>query len=76
MASGRLQKMRRKADKTPWRPIAASLVMGVALLAGGCRENEQNRPLTFSPHVYQGNKTAPLTAQQTRELQERGNLQR
>jgi hypothetical protein len=68
--------MRRGAGKAPWRPIAATLVMAVTLLAGGCRENEQNRPLTFSPHVYQGNKTAPLTGQQTRELQERGNLQR
>jgi len=46
------------------------------LLVAGCRENEQNRPLDFQPHVYQGNKSPSLTEKQTRELQERGNLQR
>jgi hypothetical protein len=51
-------------------------VVALSLLAVSCRENEQNRPLTFSPHVYQGTKPASLTEQQTRELQERGNLQR
>jgi hypothetical protein len=45
-------------------------------LAGGCRENEQNRPLDFQPHVYQGQKPQSLSEQQKRELQERGNLQR
>ena len=47
-----------------------------ATLAAGCRESEQNRPLDFRPHVYQGDKPAPLTERQRRDLQERGNLQR
>jgi hypothetical protein len=48
----------------------------VLALAGGCRENEQNRPLEFQPHVYQGQKQPSLSGQQQRDLQERGNLQR
>jgi len=55
---------------------AAVLAAGSLLLAAGCRENEQNRPLDFQPHVYMGSKPASLTEQQTRELRERGNLQR
>ncbi len=56
----------------------AALFAAAALtaLAGGCRESEQNRPLDFQPHVYQGEKTPSLTEQQKRELQERGNLQK
>jgi len=54
----------------------ALLAAGSLLLAAGCRENEQNRPLDFQPHVYQGSKPPALTEKQTRELQERGNLQR
>jgi hypothetical protein len=56
-----------------WALAAAAAAL---LLAGGCRENEQNRPLDFQPHVYQGQKTPTLTEQQRRDLQERGNLQR
>ena len=54
------------------------LVAAVAVfaLAGACRENEQNRPLEFQPHVYQGQKQPSLSGQQQRDLQERGNLQR
>ena len=56
----------------------AGLLATVAFLtlAGGCRENEENRPLEFQPHVYQGQKTQSLSEQQKRQLQERGNLQR
>ena len=56
----------------------ASLFAAVAViaLAGGCREDEQNRPLDFEPHVYQGQKQPSLSGQQQRDLQERGNLQR
>jgi hypothetical protein len=50
--------------------------LAAALLAGGCRENEQNRPLDFQPHVYHGQKQPSLSEQQKRELQERGNLQK
>jgi hypothetical protein len=55
---------------------AAVGVAAVLMLAGGCRENEQNRPLDFSPHVYKGDKPASLSEQQKRDLQDRGNLQR
>ena len=55
----------------------AALFAAVAFLTlAGCRENEQNRPLDFQPHVYQGQKPPSLSEQQKRELQERGNLQR
>jgi hypothetical protein len=47
-----------------------------AAVAGACRESEQDRPLEFRPHVYQGEKPPSLTEQQRRDLQERGNLQR
>jgi hypothetical protein len=50
--------------------------VGLLALAGGCRESEQDRPLDFQPHVYQGQKLPPLTGQQQRDLQDRGNLQR
>jgi hypothetical protein len=52
------------------------LAAGAAMLAAGCREAEQNRPLDFRPNVYQGEKQPPLTERQRRDLQERGNLQR
>jgi hypothetical protein len=54
-------------------PVAAAALLA---LAGGCRETEQNRPLDFRPHNYQGEKNPSLTEQQKRDLQERGNLQR
>jgi hypothetical protein len=57
------------------RMVSIATVVVLAL-AGGCRENEQNRPLEFQPHVYQGQKQPSLSGQQQRDLQERGNLQR
>ena len=51
-------------------------VVAVIALAGGCRENEQDRPLEFQPHVYKGQKQPSLSGQQQRDLQERGTLQR
>lgn len=60
-------------------PTLRPLVLAVScacLALAGCRESEQARPLEFSPHVYQGEKLPALSAQQTRNLQERGNLQR
>jgi hypothetical protein len=56
-----------------WAALWASALL---TLLGGCRENEQNRPLDFQPHVYRGAKPATLSEQQKRELQERGDLQR
>ncbi len=57
-----------------WAALAAAAA--VLLLAGGCRENEQNRPLDFQPHIYKGEKSPSLNEQQKRDLQDRGNLQR
>jgi hypothetical protein len=56
----------------------AALIAAIAAiaLASGCRENEQDRPLEFQPHVYKGQKPPPLSGQRQRDLQERGNLQR
>lgn len=52
-------------------------VAAVALLAlAGCREQERDRPLSFTPHQYGGEKLPALTDQQRRNLQERGTLQR
>jgi hypothetical protein len=56
--------------------VALIAAVAVIALAGGCRENEQDRPLDFQPHVYKGQKPPPLSGQQQRDLQERGNLQR
>jgi hypothetical protein len=58
------------------RGTALIAALAVVALAGGCRENEQDRPLEFQPHVYKGQKPPPLSGQQQRDLQERGNLQR
>jgi hypothetical protein len=58
------------------RGAALIATLAVVALAGGCRENEQDRPLEFQPHVYKGQKPPPLSGQQQRDLQERGNLQR
>lgn len=52
-------------------------IAAVALLAlSGCRADEQDRPLSFTPHQYGGDKLPALTDQQKRNLQERGTLQR
>ena len=58
------------------RRAALIAVVAVIALAAGCRENEQDRPLSFQPHVYKGQKPPSLSGQQQRDLQERGNLQR
>jgi hypothetical protein len=58
------------------RGAALIAAIAVVALASGCRENEQDRPLEFQPHVYYGQKPPPLSGQQQRDLQERGNLQR
>lgn len=58
----------------PWAALLAAVA--AAMLAGGCRESEQNRPLDFEPHVYQGQKLPSLNEQQKRDLQERGNMQK
>ena len=60
------------------RPRRVLLLAALVIAAGASafRETEQNRPLEFEPHVYRGEKLPSLSEQQTRNLQERGNLQK
>lgn len=51
------------------------LILAVAFGLAGCREGEQNRPLTHQPGVYSGKKDEKLTEQQTEALRERSKYQ-
>jgi hypothetical protein len=59
-----------------WHGSVVTAVVVVAVLAGGCRQNERGRPLDFAPHVYRGDRLPALNEQELRHLRERGNLQR
>ncbi len=63
-----------KSGSATWGMLA---VAGALLaLVPGCRDDEQNRPLHLEKGVYQGADDAPLTEEERRALQERGNRQR
>lgn len=47
-----------------------------AVVTGACRKEEQNRPVSFTPGVYQGAPMPTLTKEQVVELGKRGNLQK
>ena len=49
-----------------WLAIAA-----IALAAQGCREEEQDRPLTYDKGTYQGQPDPALTDQQVQTLRQR-----
>ena len=52
--------------------IAVWLVIaGIALVTQGCREDEQNRPLTYDKGVYQGQSDQGLDEQQVEALRQR-----
>lgn len=52
--------------------VAAWLVItGIALVVQGCREDEQDRPLTYDKGTYQGQPDQPLTDQQVETLRQR-----
>jgi len=55
--------------------MRSGLLIALALLSAaslaGCREAERNRPLAFEPGVYKGERLAPLTKSQRRELHDR-----
>jgi hypothetical protein len=54
------------------RSIAVWLaIAGIALVAQGCREEEQNRPLTYDKGTYQGQSDPALTNQQVEMLRQR-----
>lgn len=46
-----------------------------ALAMSGCRESEQDRPLSFKPGVYQGKQDEKLTEQELDRLRQRGAMQ-
>jgi hypothetical protein len=46
-------------------------IAGIALGAQGCREDEQNRPLTYDKGVYQGQPDQALDDQQVEALRQR-----
>jgi hypothetical protein len=49
----------------------------VAILAmAGCREAEQQRPLTYEPGVFKGEKGQPLGEERLDQLRQRGQQQR
>ena len=58
------------------RCVLATLLLTVAVAAGGCRKEEQDRPLSFEPGVYKGQKDEPLSDQNRRDLDERAKLMR
>jgi hypothetical protein len=53
-------------------PIALWLAMtGIVVAMPGCREDEQNRPLTYDKGVYQGRADHVLDEQQVEALRQR-----
>lgn len=43
----------------------------LTLMIAGCREEEQGRPLSHTPGVYQGAEDETLTGDEVRSLQQR-----
>lgn len=54
--------------------VVACAAVGCGL--GGCGAEQKNRPLSYQPGVYQGEKMPELGADDLKKLQERGTLQR
>jgi hypothetical protein len=46
-------------------------IVGIALVAQGCREDEQKRALTYDKGTYQGQQDEGLTEQQVDTLRQR-----
>jgi hypothetical protein len=51
-------------------------IAGIALVAQGCREEEQNRPLFYDKGSYQGQPDPALTDQQVEALRQRAGAQK
>lgn len=47
------------------------LVLAAALALAGCWDKQPNRPLTFEPGAYKGQKSPSLTEEQLRSLRDR-----
>lgn len=56
--------------------MAGLLVAVFAAGLAGCRESEQDRPLSYEKGVYGGKPDMALTEEQRRELQHRGRNQK
>lgn len=46
-------------------------ILGIALVAQGCREDEQDRPLVYDKGSYQGQPDQALTDEQVERLRQR-----
>lgn len=62
-------------QRTGSRLVALTLLAGLAAL-GGCREEEEIRALKTQKGVYEGPSDTALTADQQRNLRQRGMNQR
>jgi hypothetical protein len=51
-------------------------IVGVALMAQGCREDEQNRPLLYDKGSYQGQPDQTLNSEQVDTLRQRAARQK
>ena len=61
-----------QSDMTKATPIVVWLVIaGLAIIAQGCREDEQNRLLIYDKGTYQGQHDEGLTEQQVDTLRQR-----
>jgi hypothetical protein len=66
-----------QSDMTKARPLVIWLVIaGLAIIAQGCREDEQNRPLLYNKGTYQGQSDPGLAEQQVDELRQRAARQK
>lgn len=59
---------------TPWR-LSVLAMVALALLAQGCREDEQNRPLVHQKGSYQGPADEKLDQEQIEALRQRASQQ-
>lgn len=55
---------------------AGAIVVLAAVALAGCRESEQNRPLSYDKGHYQGKQDEALSEADVRQLQQRGNAQK
>jgi hypothetical protein len=55
--------------------LIAVFAIGLATGLAGCREEEQDRALHLEKGVYAGKPDTPLTEDQRRALEQRGQLQ-
>lgn len=56
--------------------FALLAVLALAAALGGCRADEQNRPLHFDKGKYEGKQDESLSADQLKALRERAELAR